>query len=208
MSHAPVDSTITRRDFMAGLAAVWMAGAVACNRDGSAPPADSATKSPMVDSPAPPQALAHFSAPQGAEVEAFASRIIPSDDGPGAKEAGVLYFIDGALVGFAKDQAKLFDDGLIALSKAVAKAHKGETRLSALTADQQDAILRDMEQTPFFGAMRFATIAGFLSLPKYGGNRDYVGWKYIGQDHTAEYKPPFGWYDEPANQMALLGRVL
>ena len=29
-----------------------------------------------------------------------------------------------------------------------------------------------------------------------------------GQDHAFEQKPPFGWYDRPENQMALLGRVL
>jgi gluconate 2-dehydrogenase gamma chain len=158
--------------------------------------------------PAQPPRLQHFSAAQGVEVEALSARIIPSDDGPGAREAGVVYFIDLGMRTFAKDQAKDFDAGLVAVSKAVAKKHKGETRFSALTAAQQDEILRGMERTPFFGTLRFATIAGFLALPKYGGNKDYIGWKLVGQDHTFEHKPPFGWYDRPENQRALLGRVL
>ena len=32
-----------------------------------------------------------------AEIEAIAARIIPSDATPGAREAGVVYFIDRAL---------------------------------------------------------------------------------------------------------------
>lgn len=212
MPHLP-PSDPSRRDFMTAIGAVWIAGALACNRDAS--PADkagdaaTASAAPhMPDSPVPPPTLKHFSAAQAAEVEAVAARILPSDDGPGAKEAGVVYFIDGALLTFAKDQAKVMDEGLVSLSKAVAKAHNGETRFSALTPEQQDAVLRGIENTPFFGSVRFATIAGFLSLPKYGGNRDWVGWRYIGQENVMENKPPFGWYDKPENQMALLGRTL
>jgi len=213
-AHRSFPPDVSRRDFVTALGAVWISGSLACARDATRESPDSAAAPPslanghMDDGEAGAQTLSHFSAVQGAEIEAVASRIIPSDDGPGAKEAGCVYFIDKGLMTFAKDQAKTVDEGLVALSTSVAKAHKGETRFSALTTSQQDAMLRGMEKTPFFGILRFATIAGFLALPKYGGNRDFVGWKYIGQDHVAEYKPPFGWYDRPENQMALLGRVL
>jgi hypothetical protein len=36
---------------------------------------------------------------------------------------------------------------------------------------------------------------GFLADPKYGGNRDQVGWKHIGFDNLEMYEPPFGFYD-------------
>lgn len=210
-AHLSSDPSVSRRDFVSVLGAAWIAGSIACSRD--TPGTAKATPAPTPvmgrkDDAAPPTTLAHFSAAQGAEIEAIASRILPSDDGPGAKEAGVLYFIDHGLTTFAKDQAKIVDDGLVSLSQAVAKAHKGETRFSALTPEQQDAMLRSVEKTPFFGVLRFATIAGFLALPKYGGNRDFVGWKYIGQDNVMENKPPFGWYDRPENQMAVLGRII
>lgn len=211
-------SAVSRRDFMSGLGAVWITAAMACSKQAAdAAQVDSASAmaggaAPLTPheggAPQQPPKLLHFSAAQGTEVEALSSRIIPSDDSPGAREAGVVYFIDLGMRTFAKGQAKMFDEGLVAVSKAVAKKHKGETKFSALTPAQQDEILRGMERTPFFGNLRFATIAGFLALPKYGGNKDYIGWKLVGQDHTFEHQPPFGWYDQPENQKALLGRVL
>lgn len=203
-----LDPIVSRREFVAGataLGAVWL---LACSREQAAV-ADSAAMPAMPgEAAAPPQTLLHFSAEQATEIEAIASRIIPSDDGPGAREAGALYFIDRTLTTFASDQVPLFAQGLEALSNAVVKKHGGGKRFSMLTPEQQDAALKSIEQTPFFGAMRFATIAGFLALPKYGGNKDYAGWKYLGQEHAFEQKAPFGWYDLPANQQALLGRVL
>ena len=216
--QSPSGRAVSRRDFMSGLGAVWITAAMACSKQAAeAAPTDSSSataggSAPLspheAAAPQQPPKLLHFSAAQGIEVEALSSRIIPSDDSPGAREAGVVYFIDLGMRTFAKQQARSFDEGLVAVSKAVAKKHKGETRFSALTPAQQDDILRGMERTPFFGALRFATIAGFLALPKYGGNKDYIGWKLVGQDHTFEYKPPFGWYDRPENQRALLGRTL
>ncbi len=204
------DHTVSRRDFMSGVAAVWLTAAIACSKESARDEVKSAANplGTMTDTPAPAQTLTHFSVAQGADIDAIASRIIPTDDAPGAKEAGVVYFIDRMLGAAAKEQVPLFDGGLVALSKYVTNTFPGKTTFAALTAEQQDLTLRSMEKTPFFGAMRFATIAGFLSLPKYGGNRDFVGWKFIGQEHTMEQKPPFGWYDRPENQMTLLGRVL
>ena len=215
--RSPSGRALSRRDFMSGLGAVWITAAMACSKQAAdAAPIDSSSanagSAPLAPheaaAPQQPPKLLHFSAAQGIEVEALSSRIIPSDDSPGAREAGVVYFIDLGMRTFAKQQARSFDEGLVAVSMAVAKKHKGETRFSALTPAQQDDILRGMERTPFFGALRFATIAGFLALPKYGGNKDYIGWKLVGQDHTFEHKPPFGWYDRPENQRALLGRTI
>jgi gluconate 2-dehydrogenase gamma chain len=208
MRTTPRPEDISRRSFIGGataLSAVWLVAA-ACARDAAPPPSDSMHMGS--EAPAPPQQLVHFNAAQAADIEAMASRIIPTDDSPGAREAGVVYFIDRSLTTFSKDQAPLFDAGLQALGKAAKSAHGADAVFAKLTAEQQDELLRKMEKTDFFGAMRFATIAGFLSLPKYGGNKDYLGWAYIGQEHTFEHKPPFGWYDRPENQQALLGKVL
>lgn len=149
--------------------------------------------------------LTVFTREQADEIEAFASRIIPSDDTPGAREAGVVYFIDRGLSTFAKEQRPVFMEGLTTLAREVARTVRGQTRLTALTPAQQDAVLRRMEDTPFFGRMRFATIAGMFSLPSYGGNRDFIGWRLVGQDTAMEFKAPFGWYDDPVNRRALLG---
>ena len=210
----PEESTVSRREFVTGLTAlgaVWLAASACAKEAPKAVDSSASAIMPMAnDSTSVAQTLTHFSAEQAAEVEAIASRIIPTDDTPGAKEAGVVYFIDHAMQpgGVAAEQAPLFAAGLESLSKAVAKQHGATAKFSTLSTAQQDALLKGIEKTPFFGAMRFATIAGFLALPKYGGNKDYVGWKVIGQEHTYEQKSPFGWYDQPENQKALLGRVL
>jgi gluconate 2-dehydrogenase gamma chain len=142
---------------------------------------------------------------QAREIDAITSRIIPTDSTPGAHEAGVVYFIDKSLTTFAKGQAPMIMESLKTLGDDVAAKFPGQTRFSALTTAQQDEFLKSIEQTPFFGNMRFATIAGMLSLPTHGGNRNYVGWKLVGQDLMQDYKPPFGWYDQPKNKRALMG---
>jgi gluconate 2-dehydrogenase gamma chain len=200
--------SVSRREFLAGLSglgALWVTGAMAC-RDQAEP--EMAAHGPPLESPAPPRELRVFTPAQAKEVEAVAARIIPTDDTPGAREAGVIWFIDGALDSFASDQRDPIVNGLPDLEAAVAKAHPGQTLFSALSDEQQDALLKGMEEGPFFQAMWFATISGMFALPKYGGNADYIGWDLIGQEHVFEHKPPFGWYDRPENQQALLGRVL
>ena len=205
---------VSRRDFVVSLTAigaVWMTAA-SCARDAAKAPdttatAGSAAPAPMATT-TPPQKLLHFSAAQAADIDAIASRIIPTDDQPGAHEAGALYFIDNTLTTFAKEQTTLFDKGLLDLAKAVKAKHGAAATFASLPPADQDAQLKLIEKTPFFGAMRYATIAGFLAHPRYGGNKDYIGWKFIGQSTAMEQKPPFGWYDRPENQQALLGRVL
>lgn len=201
---------ISRRGFIGettAIGAVWLLAA-SCENKAPAPAADSGMMhGPGAESPAPPQVLQHFSVAQAADIDALSSRIIPTDDSPGAHEAGVVYFVDRTLMTFAKDQVPLFDEGLQSLAKTVKSKHGADATFAKLTAEQQDALIKGIENTGFFGALRFATVCGFLSLPKYGGNKDYVGWAYIGQDNVFENKPPFGWYDRPENQQALLGKV-
>ena len=190
---------------MSAVGAVWLTGAAACrdaapDADSHAPPADS-----MSDAST---SFVHFSPEDAADVEAITARIFPTDATPGAREAGCVYFIDRSFTTFAADQADFFAEGLASLNASAAKAHGRGTRFASLTDAEQDALLRGIEDTEFFGAVRFATIAGMFALPKYGGNRGYIGWQMVDQQSVMEYQPPFGWYDQPENQRALLGRVL
>lgn len=157
----------------------------------------------QVQSPQP--TLTFFSREQAAEVEAVAARIIPTTDTPGAREAGVVYFIDRSLATFAKDQQPDFTEGLRRLGRDVAAKFPGESRFSALAEASQDELLRGIQETPFFQSIRFATLAGMFALPSHGGNRDFAGWTLIGQDRVLDFKPPFSWYDEPANRRTLPG---
>jgi gluconate 2-dehydrogenase gamma chain len=138
---------------------------------------------------------------QAAAIDALASRIIPSTDGrPGAHEAGVVYFIDKSLATFNAAQKKLYVDGVKDLNRRAARKWKGTAGFAALTPAQQDELLHEIEKTPFFQAARFDTIVGTFALPKFGGNRDYVGWHMLGFEHQPRFQPPFGFYDADANR--------
>ena len=137
---------------------------------------------------------------QAAVIDALTSRILPSGDGmPGAREAGVVYFIDRALSTFNAAQRKLYGDGVKDLNRRALRKWKGTTSFAALTTAQQDELLHDIEKTPFFQTARFDTIVGTFALPTWGGNRDYAGWRLIGFAHQPRFQPPFGFYDADVN---------
>lgn len=195
-----MSDSFSRREFVAtvgSIGAVWLLADAAERSEAMAHAAHQVSQAQPT--------LTVLTREQAAEVEAFASRIIPTDDTPGAREAGVVYFIDRGLSTWAKDQLPQFNEGLSKLSRDVGAKFSGQTRLAALTPPQQDEVLKSIEQTPFFGMMRFATLAGMFSLPSHGGNKDFVGWKLVGQVEAMEFKSPFGWYDQPANRRTLLG---
>jgi len=143
----------------------------------------------------PPAKLEVLSAEQAAEIEAAASRIIPSDDSPGAREAGVIYFIDRALATFVADQRDDYAQGLPVLQAKTHEMFSDIPRFSQATPDQQDAVLKALEGQPIFELIREHTIMGFLTIPARGGNRGMVGWKHIGFDDSPAFAPPFGYYD-------------
>jgi gluconate 2-dehydrogenase gamma chain len=144
---------------------------------------------------APPAKLEVLSAEQAAEIEAVAGRIIPSDGTPGAREAGVIYFIDRALGTFAASQREDYAKGLQVLQAKTREMFPNAPRFSQATPDQQDAVLTALEGQPIFEAIREHTIVGFLADPARGGNRGEVGWKLLGFDGSPAFAPPFGYYD-------------
>jgi gluconate 2-dehydrogenase gamma chain len=124
--------------------------------------------------------LKYLDSASAAEIERLAAQIIPTDDtGPGAKEAGVVYFIDRALATFDADKRALYRDGL-------ASAH-GKSAA-------------EIEHTEFFETLRRHTIMGFLASPAWGGNHDKSGWKAIGFEDAGAFHPPFGYYDMPEHR--------
>lgn len=134
---------------------------------------------------------------EAAEVTAIAARIMPTTDTPGATEAGVVFFVDRFL---RDDVAALpeFRRRLASLATRVTARRPGVTRFSALPHADQDAVLMEMEQEPFFGRLRFLVMVGMFADPKYGGNRGEVGWKLVGFENRMSHSPPFGYYDAQA----------
>ena len=64
-----------------------------------------------------------------------------------------------------------------------------------LEAAQQDQLLTEIEDSEFFGTIRYLTIAGMFSLPDYGGNRGNIGYQLLGFEDRQVWQPPFGFYD-------------
>jgi len=136
-----------------------------------------------------------FPPQQAADFEAFSAVIIPTDDTPGAREAGVVHFTDYVLSSIDSDQQSQVKDALKALQEQAAKIAPGATSFAALTSAQQIEVMKAMEKTEAFGILRGFTLTGFLCDPSMGGNKDKAGWKLIGFEDQFYYKPPFGYYD-------------
>ena len=131
-----------------------------------------------------------LSASDAKELEAIAARIIPTTDTPGAREAGVIYFMDKALGSFMSDELESIRSGLAEFESGLS------TSFSDLSEADQDEYLRARENSVFFNDVHFMTIAGFFGMSSHGGNRDRIGWKLIGfEGHGGEWTPPFGYYD-------------
>lgn len=143
---------------------------------------------------APSGAFVALGEEEAREFAAIAARIIPSDETPGATEAGAIHFMDRVLGDSHADMLPAMREGLADL-QARADGTFGESSFAALSPEQQDELLRAIEDGAFFATMRFLTIAGTFSLPEYGGNRDLVGWELIGFENRHVWTSPYGFYD-------------
>ena len=133
------------------------------------------------------------------EIEAIAAEIIPDNDTPGARQAGVIWFVDGALAGYDQDKRDLYKRGLAEAQAKRAEMFPGSSSIAGLEREQRIALLKAIEKSEFFGQVRQHAVLGFLGHPKYGGNRDMVGWKLMGIEHAMQFQPPFGYYDAEAS---------
>lgn len=170
-------------------------------------------------SEAPPPALQFFTQWEFDYVTAMAETIWPTDDlGPGAREAGVGYYIDGQLAGSWGQGHRFYLNGpfyaptdtghgwQIPMTPAdVYRAflpgfddyvrHTYGAGYPALNAEQQTAAMTALQQgtasisiggassfasKDFYAMFRENVLEGMLSDPSYGGNRNMVGWKFVG----------------------------
>lgn len=143
------------------------------------------TDTPAVSGAVP---FKYFTQAQAACVEAITEQIIPADQDPGAKWAGVVHYIDLSLAGEFAKYRPTYERGLSRLAELTREV--SDRSFPDLDFAQQTAILEKLESdalgTPsgasgqdFFALVRRQTIEGFFGDPKYGGNRDNVGWKML-----------------------------
>jgi gluconate 2-dehydrogenase gamma chain len=128
------------------------------------------------------------------ELDAISARIVPTDDTPGAREAGSVRFMEVVLADGREDQLTILQTGIVELN-ASASREFGVASFAALSETQQDVLLTAIETTPFFSTVRFLTVASLFALPQYGGTGPDVGYELIGMTHAHAYMPPFGYYD-------------
>jgi gluconate 2-dehydrogenase gamma chain len=195
-----MDESSGRRRFLKSIGALSAAGlpATGSTAEPHAHPGASRTEKYMF-----------LSAVEVAFIDAAVARLIPADElGPGAKEAGVTYFIDQQLFGGWGTMAKMYRQGphpegtpqqgyqspLTPQEIYRAAIREINNRLGKpfekLAAREQDEVLRNLEEGKlalesvparfFFNLLLESTIEGFFSDPIYGGNRDKAGWKLVG----------------------------
>jgi len=177
-----------RRHFLV-LSAASVGGVIVYSLDGKvsrlAARADNTVKIP----------LRFFTEQEAVIVSAVASRIMPSDEsGPGAREAGVVIYIDRQLAGpWGRDAHRYthepFNGGAPAEFGYQGSApprqiyREGLKQLAGferLSESAQDAKLTQIEHSVFFDLLRSNTIEGMFCDPLHGGNIDMVGWQLIG----------------------------
>lgn len=144
-----------------------------------------------------PGAAAHqwLGAADAADVEALTSQIVPSDDTPGAREAGVTFFIDTVLGSILAHWRPGFEAGLREFQQACHARFPDAASFADLSSARQIEFLHTVETTRFFDQARLLTLCGMLSMQSYGGNRNGAGWKMMGFEDQHVFEPPFGYYD-------------
>ena len=191
-SNEPMKPEITRREMLVRAGIVVGAAMI---------PVPAAALAQITAAAAPEGALKTLTRLEYDTLDAICSRIIPSDEnGPGAKEAKAVRYIDWGLSGaLASRGAREQYAAALAAVEAFALSTKGLSFTRLAPADQ-DAIVTALQnsQIPnapmgFFNTIRTHTIEGTFSDPYYGGNYNCAGWdliKYPGVRSTvpAEYQ--------------------
>ena len=135
-------------------------------------------------------------------------QIIPTDEWLGAREAGVVNYIDKQLVGPLSRFQEKYRKGLAAIVTSCEEHYKKQ--FGELSWDEQTAFLKRMESGElsgllksgslgqekqeatlwtdgldrnFFGLVRDHTMQGFYGSPRHGGNKNYVSYRMIGLDY-------------------------
>ena len=193
---------LSRRAFLVALADALGVSTVALSWPEVASAAHKAHAAVQVSDTPPPR---FFTTADAADVDAIAATIIPDGAAPGAREAGVIHFIDRALSTFFSRLAPDFLAQLAAFQNGCRERNTDIATFAKLPPERRIEFMRTVEQTPFFERMRLLTLLGMFSSPVYGGNVNGAGWKLLGFEDRHVFEPPFGWYDRdyPGFEMEL-----
>lgn len=117
--------------------------------------------------------LNFFSQADAPWIETLMSHIVPSDDTPGAKETGCLYYLDLQLNGALSRFAPAYRTGLAAFQKQ-------HPDFLQTKPDDQLKTLEALKSNRFFDMLVDHTMQAFYGSPVHGGNKDAASWKMLG----------------------------
>jgi gluconate 2-dehydrogenase gamma chain len=141
------------------------------------------------------QVYQSFTGEEAACLIALCEQIIPADEYPGAKDAGVIHFIDRQSKLRFPEERTLFKDGVASLQNWCKATHNSPfenldsgTQTAILQSMEKDEIKSDLwEVSPksFFEKLLTRTMQGFYGSPRHGGNKDYISFKMMKLDYPA-----------------------
>lgn len=120
-------------------------------------------------------------------------QFIPSDEYAGAREAGVVNFIDKLLYQRFPELTAPYKKGVQSLEKYCNVTY--HSVFARLTWEEQHSVLRQMEQAElpesfweeisqrdFFHMVLRNTMQGYYGPPRHGGNKNYVSYRMMRLD--------------------------
>lgn len=127
-------------------------------------------------------------------MDAIAEQIIPTDEWPGGRDAGVTNFIDKQLTGPYTRYQESYRKGLMAIQETCKV--KFQKRFEELPWKEQTLFLENMEagktggenwgkgfDRQFFGLIRNHSMQGFYGSPRHGGNKNNISYKMMKLDY-------------------------
>lgn len=126
---------------------------------------------------------------------AICEQIIPADNfGPGATEAGVIYYIDKQLDEIFTWDRDTYRNGLIAIQESSNELHG--KNFEELDFDEQTRFLENMESGTIpgnywennsagdlFSLMIRHCMQGFYGPPRHGGNKNYISYRLLNLEY-------------------------
>ncbi|HLY16018.1 MAG TPA: gluconate 2-dehydrogenase subunit 3 family protein [Bryobacteraceae bacterium] len=123
-----------------------------------------------------------FTVEEARTVEAVCAQIIPEDQDPGGRQAGVAVFIDRQLTRFYKPLQKTYRQGIADIDRESLRL-AGHPFAELDAAAQLDVLRRfegNPDLKPFFDMLVAHAMQGFYGDPRHGGNRERASWKMLG----------------------------
>src|SRR5580765_6203293 len=120
-----------------------------------------------------------FTPSEALTIDAICEQIIPGDQDAGARDAGVVNYIDIQLTKHFKPHQPTYRQG-IATVDSISQGKYGRHFVNLAFAEQT-AVLHDVQKQAksFFDLIVAHTMQGFYGDPRHGGNRDAVSYKML-----------------------------